>query len=139
MSEKFCGNCKTHREIGYVCYMKQLVDKLPRSDNVLFVFYDFETTQDTKFSKSATEHVLNLVCLQQFCSQCKNESDINVDCEPCGKRKHSFFDDPVGDLLTYLCRPRAWCVNVVAVAHNARTFDTQFIISRAILLKYVPN
>jgi hypothetical protein len=37
--------------------MKQLVDKLPRSDNVLFVFYDFETTQDTKFNATATEHV----------------------------------------------------------------------------------
>jgi hypothetical protein len=44
--------------------MKQLVDKVPRSINVPFVFYDFKTTKDTKFSKSATVHEPNLVCLQ---------------------------------------------------------------------------
>jgi hypothetical protein len=29
--------------------MKPLKNEVPRSDDVLFVFYDFETTQDTKF------------------------------------------------------------------------------------------
>jgi hypothetical protein len=65
--------CKEHKKIGHLCYMKKL--KLPKSDNVLFVIYDFETTPNTKFSESAT-HVPNLVCLQQFCSQFENESDI---------------------------------------------------------------
>jgi hypothetical protein len=37
-----------------ICYMATLKNELPRSDNVLFVFYDFETTQDTKVSESAT-------------------------------------------------------------------------------------
>jgi hypothetical protein len=46
--------------------MQPLKNELPRSDNVLFVFYDFETTQDTKFSENATEHIPNLVCVQQF-------------------------------------------------------------------------
>jgi hypothetical protein len=30
--------------------MKKLADKLPTSDNVLFVFYDFETMQDKKLA-----------------------------------------------------------------------------------------
>jgi hypothetical protein len=101
------------------------------------VFYDFKTTQYTKFSEIATQHVPNFVCLEQFCSQCENESDTNVDCRRCGKRMHSFFDDPVRDLLTYFCRPRAWCEKVVAVAHNAKAFDTQFILDRAIFLNSV--
>ena len=63
----FCPNCMQNREIGHLCYMKPLIDELARSDNVLFVFYDFETTQDTKFSDKATVHIPNLVCLQQFC------------------------------------------------------------------------
>ena len=84
------------------------MNKLPGSDNVLFVFYDFETTQETKISDSATDHNPNLVCLQQFYSDCEMQPDIHVDCEHCGKRMHSFFDDPVDD-LSYLCAPSPWC------------------------------
>jgi hypothetical protein len=50
--KKFCANCKKHRETGHLCFMKQLVNNLPRSDNVLFVFYDFETTQEKKSMNS---------------------------------------------------------------------------------------
>ena len=77
--------------------MAPLVNKLPKSDDVLFVFYDFETTQDTRISDSATLHVPNLVCLQQFCSRCEMQTDIDTDCERCGRRRHWFWEDPVGD------------------------------------------
>jgi hypothetical protein len=119
--------------------MQPLKNELPCNDNVLFVFYDFETTQDTKFSNNATEHIPNLVCVQQFCSMCEMQDDIDTDCERCGKRRHSFFDDPVGDLLSYLCEPRPWCNKVVAIAHNAKAFDSQFILRRVILLKWTPE
>ena len=56
-----------YEELGHPCYMKPLAKELPRNDNVLFVFYDFDTTQDTRFTDSATENVPNLVCVQ-FCS-----------------------------------------------------------------------
>ena len=65
-------------------------------------FYDFETTQDTNVSYSATLHVPNLVCLQQFRTLCEMTSDINEDCVRCGKRELSFWDAPVGELLSYL-------------------------------------
>jgi hypothetical protein len=84
-------------EIGHLLNMATLKNELHRSDNVLFVFYDFETTQDTKVSDSATMHVPNLVCLQQFCTQCEMSTDINEDCERCGRRKDSFWNDPIGD------------------------------------------
>jgi hypothetical protein len=119
--------------------MQPLNNKLSRSDNVLFVFYDFETTQDTKISGNATEHVPILVCLQQFCSICESVEDIDTDCERCGKRRHSFFEDPVGDLLTYLTLPRGWCDQVVAIAHNAKAFDAHVILKRAIFLKWNPK
>jgi hypothetical protein len=119
--------------------MQPLKNELPRSDNVLFVFYDFETTQDTKFSENATEHISNLVCVQQFCSVCEMQDDIERDCERCGKRRHSFFYDPVGDLLSYLWEPRPWCNKVIAIAHNAKAFDSQFILRRAIFLKWTPE
>jgi len=119
--------------------MKPLSNELPSGDNVLFVFYDFETTQDTRISDSATVHVSNFVCLQQFRSLCEMQPNIDVDCGRCGMRNHSFFDDPVGDLLSYLCEPRQWCEKVVAIAHNAIVFDAHFILNRAIFLSGSQN
>ena len=92
-----------------------------------------------KFSDSAIEHIPNLVYLQQFCSHCEMQPDISVVCERCGKRRHSFYDDPVGDLLSYLCAPRTWYEKVVAIAHNSKGFDAQFILNRAIFMKWQPK
>jgi hypothetical protein len=119
--------------------MKPLKNVVPRSDDVFFVVYDFETTQDTKFVSVATLHAPNLVCLQQFCTQCEQQPDIDVDCLRCGKRRHSFFEYPVGDLLTYLCKPRRWCNKIIAIAHNAKSFDSQFILHRTVVLKWKPE
>jgi len=49
------------------------------------------------------------------------------------------LDDPVGDLLTYLCRPRHWANRIVAISHNAKEFDLHFILSYAILSKWKPE
>jgi len=64
----------------------------PASDKVLYVFYYFETTQNTDYTAEAKLHVPNLVCVQQFCSRC----EVVEDCLRCGKRNHSFWQDPVG-------------------------------------------
>ena len=56
-------------------------------------------------------------------------------CVKCGTRKLSFSDDPVGDMLSYLCEPRPWLKNIVAIAHNAIGFHLNFILSRATFLK----
>jgi hypothetical protein len=106
--KKYCRNCNQNKEIKNFCYMQPLKNELPCSDDVLFVFYDFQTTQDTKFSDNATKHVPILVCLQQSCTACDMQGNIDKDCERCGKRRHSFYEDPVGDLLSYLCEPRPW-------------------------------
>jgi hypothetical protein len=118
----FCANCNQNKEIGHFCYMKPLVNELPRNDKVLFVFYDIETTHDTRISESTTAQIPNLVCLQQLCSICEKEPDISLDCARCGERRHAFVLEPVGD-LTYLCKQRPWCEKVVAIAHNAKGFD----------------
>ena len=135
-NKPYCTNCKENMEIGHLCYKATLKNEFPRSDNVLFVFYEFESTQDTKVSHSATLHVPNLVCLQQFCTQCDTSADIDEDYELCGNRKHSFWDDPVGDLLSYICAHRLWFSKVVATAHNAKALDSQFILNRAIQMHW---
>jgi hypothetical protein len=119
--------------------MQPLKDKSPPSDGVLYVVYDFETTQNTRYlDGDATLHVPNLVCFQQFCSQCEDVED-GGECQRCGVRKHSFWADPVGDLLTYLCKPRPWLRKIVAIAHNAKAFDWHFILNRTVQLQWQPE
>jgi hypothetical protein len=103
--------------------------KTPSSDRVLYLFYDFETTQDTSFSDTATVHVPTVLCVQQFCVRCENER--NIDKDPSNVPSENTFceDDPVGDLLTYLCRPQQWANKIVAIAHNTKDFDLHFILS----------
>jgi len=115
--------------------MRQQKDVLPLlSYKVLYVFYDFETTQNTEYTDEAKLHVPNLVCVQQFCVRCEEAED--GDCVRCGKRKHTFWQDPVGELLSYLTEPRPWANKIVAIAHNAKAFDLNFILNRAIQLKW---
>ena len=76
--KRWCENCGENRENGHLCFMRPLRKMLPTSDTVLFVFCDFETTQDTKYLDSVTVHGPNLVCLQQFCSKCENIQDIII-------------------------------------------------------------
>jgi hypothetical protein len=47
-NKRYCSQCLKKRELGHLRYMSPLSDKARRSDNVLYVFYDFEATQDTK-------------------------------------------------------------------------------------------
>jgi hypothetical protein len=50
-----------------------------------------------------------------------------------------FWDDPVRDMLTYLCEQRQWVTQIVAIAHNVKAFDMQFILDRAVFLKWRPE
>jgi len=54
----------------------------------------------------------------------------------CGVREHSFWDDPVGSMLSYLCEPLPWANKFIAIAYNAEALDLHFILNRAILLKW---
>ena len=60
--------------------MRPLKDAFhPAGDKVLYVFYDFETSQITDNADEAKLHVPNLVCVQQFCSRCEDAEDAR-DC-----------------------------------------------------------
>ena len=97
----FCSNCLENKNIGHLCYMIPLTDTLPAaSDKVLYVFYDNQTTQNTEYGEESKLHAPNLVCTQLFCSRCEDVED--GDCVRCGRRKHTFWQDPIGVLIIYL-------------------------------------
>jgi hypothetical protein len=76
--------------------------------------------------------------VQQYSARCEEIED-GIDCERCGKRRHCFWDDPVGDLPTYLSEPRLCANEIVAIAHNGEAFDLHFILNREIMLKWKPE
>ena len=76
--KRCCENCKENKGVQSLYFMRPLWNVLPATNRVLFVFYDFETNQDTEYSDSGTVHVPNLVCLQQFCSRFENIQNINT-------------------------------------------------------------
>jgi hypothetical protein len=80
--KRYFATCKQNREIGHLCYMQPLKNEVPPGDGVLYVYYDFETTQNTPYKDSdkATVHVPTLVCLQQSCAQCKSSDDVTQAC-----------------------------------------------------------
>ena len=63
-------------------------------------------------------------------------ADIEEDCERCGKRKQSFWDESIEDLLSYLYEPRHWASKVVVIDHNTRILDLQLKLNRAIQIKW---
>jgi hypothetical protein len=119
--------------------MSPLSDKAPRSDNVLYVFYDFEATQDTTCTDTSYEHVRNLLCIQQFCAECEDEADMDVVCSRCGKRKHSFCTDTVGDLFTHTFKFGSCADRVVCVGHNAKAYDPHLVLNRLLQMKMLPE
>ena len=116
--------------------MPPLVNVPASSEHVLYVFYVFENTQPTKHLDRANEHLANLVYLQQFCSKCEIISDIEQVCIQCWKLIHSFWDEPVGNVLGYLCEFRSWVEKIIVIAHNANAFDLHFIPKRDIFPKW---
>jgi hypothetical protein len=94
---------------------------------------------NTKCTNTSFKHAPNLVCVQQFCTVCEDEADVEVDCQRCGKRKHSFWLDPDGDLMSYVFKSRPWSDRIVAIAHNAKAFDLLIVPNRMVEMKLLPE
>jgi len=78
-SKQFCEICKQNRQVGHLSYVRPLKDVLPtNADKVLYVFYDFVTTQNKRYSDTAKANETKLICVQQFCARCEEaECDIH--------------------------------------------------------------
>ena len=123
-NKRLCVNCNQNRKVVHLCYMSPLKNVLPAGLKLLYVFHDFESTQNAKYSDKTMLHVPNLIC-----SSCEYLEEVERGCFQCGKRKHSFWDDLEGDMMSYLCEPRHWDNKIVAVAHNAKAFVLRFTIN----------
>jgi len=80
--------------------MKLQKNVLPAGITVPYFFYDFETTQYTRYSDKAGLHELILVCVQHFCSRCEDDDHVERDSLRCGEIKRSFWEYTVEEIKT---------------------------------------
>jgi len=109
------------------------------SNKYLYVFFDTEYTQDLEKCDGSFEHVPNIICGQQMCCECDAVDDVNVDCEPCRKRVHTFWQDPVGKFIDYLRLSRQFSDKIYVISHNSRGYDAQFLLRRFLELRWEPK
>ena len=63
-NKRHCEIRNQKRDVGHLRYMRPLKDVLPaKADKVLYVFYDFESTQSKRYSDTAKSLVPNPVCM----------------------------------------------------------------------------
>lgn len=137
--EIFCKICKTFKSSDHLCFI-QPNSKLPNQKSLLFLFYDFETRQETPVSSSdgsdnnAWLHEPNLCIFNQCCDLCMTDENVSV-CKQCGVREQILKGSScVEGLLIHLLESRKKYKNIIAIAHNAQGFDAQFILN--FILKY---
>jgi hypothetical protein len=105
--KKFCTLCNKLQPSGHHCYMAPL-EPSRLSNRYMYVSFDTECTQDLEKRDGSFEHVPNLIWAQQMCSKCEAVEDVNIDCEQCEKRVHTFWHDPVGKFIDYLRMSRTF-------------------------------
>src|SRR3569832_336249 len=99
-----------------------------------YIFFDFETMQDDIHKQQEDfleyRHTPNLCVAHVVCEDCKKidiDTNPNYLCMLCGIRNKVFKGEScVDEFCTYLFSSNMR--NVIAIAHNAKAFDSQFIV-----------
>ena len=130
----YCRQCSSKHDPNELCYIRLIKERKPRKDappnKYLYIFYDFETRQDTSFKNhsSMTEHSPVLCVVQQTCTDCLEVDDLAVLCPTCGVREMIFDRDPVNQLIDFCIRSKTSFTRIIVLAHKSGGFDCQFIL-----------
>ena len=133
-SISFCKQCSKRGAFNNACFMQPVGGgkNLKAEKNFLYIFYDFETRQDTPYGENARIHVPNLFVAHQVCTDCIDVDDLKIICNKCGVREFIFTEDPVKQLLSLCIRESTEFSEIVCIAHNAKAFDAQFILKELV-------
>lgn len=141
----YCQDCCTRKPYVHDCYMSVLKKTNTQSDafpKTAFIFYDFETMQE-KSVKGGKEkiHEPNLCVAQQVCEKCLH-GDSGTRCEFCGGGVNvEFHYDVVENFMNFSLdefkkRPKN-IKNVICMAHNEKSFDSQFLLVHMVEKRFI--
>ncbi|XP_055714798.1 uncharacterized protein LOC129808916 [Phlebotomus papatasi] len=124
-NSRTCDICFKVCPLPHFCYMQEFKKK-PSTEYTL-IFYDFES-EFVDIGNGFSKHVPNLCISYTVCHMCGHSLDSN--CPNCAPVEHVFESDSnrsavekfVDYVLTFRPMP------TVAIAHNAKGYDAQFIL-----------
>jgi len=134
--KKFCTFCNKKQPSGHLCYVAPL--KPSKLSNKYFTFSLIRNAHKTLKSVMGLLSMFRTSCAQ-MCSKCETVDDVNVNCEQCGTRDHTFWQDPVGKFIDYLRISRPFANKIYAILHNSRGYDAQFLLRRFLELRWEPK
>ena len=131
-----CGETAKLEE--HQCFMQPL--KPPSTDiEPTFIIFDLETQQSNEYQQTDLGplylHEPNLCIAYKFCEECQESVLVDKNyntCSQCGPNRHTFEGpNTLSNFGEWLyTKNRGSQVNpVIAIAHNARGFDSQFLIN----------
>lgn len=126
-----CKNCLESYSIDdtHFCYIQPIKDDKAEHQGS-FIFFDFECRQETVLDENKLgivyKHTINSCVAYKVCANCwKNQSHK---CNYCGVKRNVFFGDTTEEDF---CNWLFSCKNKgsLAIAHNMKSYDGQFILS----------
>ena len=132
----YCKICLCKCDYNHDCCMAPVTTNESKNEKpTSFVFYDFETQQHETLAgvPSVNIHKPNLCVVQRVCTKCIENQNIHVNCSICGVRQLVFEgDSTVNDFVELVTVPQEKFKSVVCIAHNAKDFDSQFILKHLV-------
>jgi len=133
--ESYCVRCEKSRPAGHYCFMKKYAKKTAKrrdgeGEKILTVFYDLECTQEVPVegSPDTYEHQPNFCVAQHVCSKCLQDGDVTNPCDTCGEREHVFSGrNTLKNFMAYVTSHTGFN-KVIVIAHNAKGYDSQFVL-----------
>lgn len=130
----YCKICRKERPYQHQCFVP--VYESPKKQRAhAYILFDFETIQESKVLLGDLYHTPNLCVSNIVCDACINISDDDFNCDECGERVQIFKRDPensnavVDNFLAYVFL-KSQTFRITAIAHNAKSFDSIFILRR---------
>ena len=82
----FCKQCLKRHVFNDACFMQPVGGgkNLKAKKKFLYIFYDFETRQDTPYGENARIHVSNRCVAYQVCTDCIDVDNHKITCSKCG-------------------------------------------------------
>lgn len=109
-----------------------------RQKSNIFIFYDFETTQNTKIDENTFLHKVNFCVAQKVCNHCMNETfdDENI-CGYCLGGCSEIFDngdETLNNFIDFVLDTEELpnIAKVTVIAHNSKSFDWEFVLNNIV-------
>lgn len=115
--------------------------KRNKKKNTVFIFYDFETTQNTKVAKNTYKHYVNYCVAQKVCEKCMYEKFDEKICFDCEGGVSKVFEgvNTLDNFLNFVLETETLkgVTKVIAISHNSKSFNCQFVLNRMIEIKNI--